>query len=305
MRLSVSAWPARASVASRSRGAGRRHRHRRGRAARRARGARDDRPRQRIDAAARRRQDARARGRPTVGTIGGGCYENDAARQGAAGHGASGRAATRPATTSTTTSPTRPASSAAVRWTSSSSPSRRRPISTSSAPATSASTSRASRPPSGFRAPRRRRPRDVRQPRPLPRRRRGRRRRHRRSGWPSAALAPRLATSWSSHAAIDTTSTPCARSPRATSRYVGLIGSRAKVARIFDALRRGRRRAPTRSRRVHAPIGLDIGAVTPEEIAVSIVAELIAVRHGRRYRDGQRPTMRRVRCSGCRRRSPP
>jgi len=33
--------------------------------------------------------------------------------------------------------------------------------------------------------------------------------------------------------------------------------------------------------RVHAPIGLDIGGVSPEEIAVSIVAELIAVRRGR------------------------
>ena len=32
---------------------------------------------------------------------------------------------------------------------------------------------------------------------------------------------------------------------------------------------------------VHAPIGLDIGAITPQEIAVSILAELIAVKHGR------------------------
>jgi xanthine dehydrogenase accessory factor len=63
-------------------------------------------------------------------------------------------------------------------------------------------------------------------------------------------------------------------------RYVGLIGSRAKVARIFDAL--VAESMPAESlRRVHAPIGLDIGAVTPEEIAVSILAELIAVRRGK------------------------
>jgi xanthine dehydrogenase accessory factor len=35
--------------------------------------------------------------------------------------------------------------------------------------------------------------------------------------------------------------------------------------------------------RVHAPIGLDIGAVTPQEIAVSILAELIAVKHGKTH----------------------
>jgi xanthine dehydrogenase accessory factor len=32
---------------------------------------------------------------------------------------------------------------------------------------------------------------------------------------------------------------------------------------------------------VHAPIGLDIGAITPAEIAVAILAELIAIRHGK------------------------
>lgn len=63
-------------------------------------------------------------------------------------------------------------------------------------------------------------------------------------------------------------------------RYVGLIGSRAKVKRIFDALVEERIPADALAR-VHAPIGLDIGAVTPQEIAVSILAELIAVKHGR------------------------
>lgn len=63
-------------------------------------------------------------------------------------------------------------------------------------------------------------------------------------------------------------------------RYIGLIGSRAKVTRIFDALET--EGMPVEClRRVHAPIGLDIGAITPAEIAVSILAELIAVRHGR------------------------
>jgi xanthine dehydrogenase accessory factor len=68
-------------------------------------------------------------------------------------------------------------------------------------------------------------------------------------------------------------------------RYVGLIGSRAKVARIFGQLT-AEGVAPDALSRVHAPIGLDIGAVTPAEIAVSIVAELIAVRTGRLAGDG-------------------
>jgi xanthine dehydrogenase accessory factor len=64
-------------------------------------------------------------------------------------------------------------------------------------------------------------------------------------------------------------------------RYLGLIGSRAKVARIYDQLLSEDRAALEQLSRVHAPIGLDIGAVTPQEIAVSIVAELVAVRRGR------------------------
>ena len=68
-------------------------------------------------------------------------------------------------------------------------------------------------------------------------------------------------------------------------RYVGLIGSRAKVKRIYDALVEEGMEADA-LRRVHAPIGLDIGAVTPQEIAVSILAELIAVKHGKVGADG-------------------
>lgn len=63
-------------------------------------------------------------------------------------------------------------------------------------------------------------------------------------------------------------------------RYLGLIGSRAKVLRIFEALQQEGVPAEQLAR-IHAPIGLDIGAVTPAEIAVSIAAELVAVRSGR------------------------
>ena len=62
-------------------------------------------------------------------------------------------------------------------------------------------------------------------------------------------------------------------------RYLGLIGSRAKVTRIYDALLAEGLPAEC-LRRVHAPIGLNIGAVTPAEIAISILAQLIAVRRG-------------------------
>ncbi len=63
-------------------------------------------------------------------------------------------------------------------------------------------------------------------------------------------------------------------------RYLGLIGSKAKVKRIYDALLEEGMPAEY-LQRVHAPVGLDIGAVSPEEIAVAILAELIAVRRGK------------------------
>jgi xanthine dehydrogenase accessory factor len=64
-------------------------------------------------------------------------------------------------------------------------------------------------------------------------------------------------------------------------RYIGLIGSRAKVARLYEQLLSETNVDPALLERIHAPIGLDLGAVTPQEIAVSITAELIAVRRGK------------------------
>lgn len=58
--------------------------------------------------------------------------------------------------------------------------------------------------------------------------------------------------------------------------YLGMIGSRRKIARVLQRLK-AKDRLPDLSR-VYTPVGLDIGAVTPEEIAVSVVAELIALR---------------------------
>jgi xanthine dehydrogenase accessory factor len=60
-------------------------------------------------------------------------------------------------------------------------------------------------------------------------------------------------------------------------RYIGMIGSGKKVVATFDGLR-NEGVSEEALKRVHAPIGLDIGAVTADEIAVSIVAELIRER---------------------------
>jgi len=60
-------------------------------------------------------------------------------------------------------------------------------------------------------------------------------------------------------------------------RYIGMIGSKRKTITIFEELTK-EGLAPELFERVHAPVGLDIGAITPEEIAVAITAELIATR---------------------------
>ena len=69
-------------------------------------------------------------------------------------------------------------------------------------------------------------------------------------------------------------------------KYVGLIGSARKVRGVFEKLRQ-EGVSEERLQHVHAPIGIAVGAVTPEEIAVSILAEVTAVRRGgHRGREG-------------------
>ena len=62
-------------------------------------------------------------------------------------------------------------------------------------------------------------------------------------------------------------------------RYIGLLGSRRKNMMIYQRLLM--EGGPVeRLKEIHAPIGLDIGALTPEELAVSIMSEIIMVRRG-------------------------
>jgi xanthine dehydrogenase accessory factor len=61
-------------------------------------------------------------------------------------------------------------------------------------------------------------------------------------------------------------------------RYIGMIGSKRKVLEIVQYLEEKESIPHAQLERVHSPIGLEIGAITPEEIAVAVVAEMIAVR---------------------------
>jgi xanthine dehydrogenase accessory factor len=63
-------------------------------------------------------------------------------------------------------------------------------------------------------------------------------------------------------------------------KYLGLMGSAKKIETIFGRLRE-RGFDPERLAAVHAPIGLPVNSETPEEIAVSIAAEIIAVKNGK------------------------
>ncbi|MBI4307378.1 MAG: XdhC family protein [Chloroflexi bacterium] len=66
---------------------------------------------------------------------------------------------------------------------------------------------------------------------------------------------------------------------RSPARYVGLVGSQRKVILIYRQLL-GEGIPAERLRRVHAPVGLRIGARTPHEIALSILAEMVTERYG-------------------------
>ena len=68
----------------------------------------------------------------------------------------------------------------------------------------------------------------------------------------------------------------CWTSPAA---YMGVIGSKRRWATAYKELR-GRGIAGRSAHRVHSPMGLELNAETPEEIAVSIMAEIIMLRNG-------------------------
>lgn len=75
---------------------------------------------------------------------------------------------------------------------------------------------------------------------------------------------------------------------RTPAGYIGMIGSRRKVTTVFTRLQANG--VPAEAfERVHAPVGLDIGADTPEEIAISVVAEFVA---WRRHAAAAQPIMR-------------
>jgi xanthine dehydrogenase accessory factor len=67
---------------------------------------------------------------------------------------------------------------------------------------------------------------------------------------------------------------------QAPPRYVGMLGSQRRVETVFRALREAGVSAEA-LREVHAPVGIEVGAETPEEIAISILAEITRVRRQR------------------------
>ena len=74
---------------------------------------------------------------------------------------------------------------------------------------------------------------------------------------------------------------PCLREIiHGRARYIGMIGSKRRVKACFQRFRDEEKIAEEIIQRVYAPVGLDINTETPEEIALSILAEVIKVRRG-------------------------
>lgn len=66
---------------------------------------------------------------------------------------------------------------------------------------------------------------------------------------------------------------------RTNPAYTGLIGSKRRTSIVIDRLRE-KGATDEQLKKIHAPIGLDIGAVSPEEVALAILAEIVAERRG-------------------------
>lgn len=65
--------------------------------------------------------------------------------------------------------------------------------------------------------------------------------------------------------------------------YIGVLGPGSRYQRLMEELRQeGYEARPEGLRRVYSPVGLDLGAETPEEVANSIMGEILAVRKGHR-----------------------
>ncbi len=101
--------------------------------------------------------------------------------------------------------------------------------------------------------------------------------------WPSTAMA-KLGLDEASYVVVvthdDKLDIPALQAALGSSaRYVGILGSKTTHAKRIQALKQ-LGVTDEQLARIHAPIGLDMGAVGPEEIALSIMSEVVAVRHG-------------------------
>lgn len=68
---------------------------------------------------------------------------------------------------------------------------------------------------------------------------------------------------------------------KSPARYIGMIGSKKKIETVFRNMQADGF-DPTLFEKVHAPIGINIGADTPEEIAISILAEIVQIKNQRK-----------------------